>query len=120
MFDLGIFTGSAKIVTFGLGGVALFGGLWLLIQKLTSGKSSDKRSVVHKIKQAVTQKKIEEVTKEQEVIVKQLKQAEQASEDSKEKIKKIVRKAAVEMNTILKEDSIAKIDDNIDDDWEKL
>lgn len=120
MFDLGIFTGSAKIVTFGLGGVALFGGLWLLIQKLTSGKSSDKTNVVHKIKQAVTQKKIETVTKEQEIITKQLKQAEQASEESKEKIKTIVRKAAVEMNNVLKQDVISKIDDNIDADWEKL
>lgn len=120
MFDLGIFSGSAKIAFFGLGGVALFGGIWLLIQKFVHGKSSDKKSIVHKIKQAVLKEDLDNVTKEQKVITKQLKEAEKASEESKEKIKTIARKAAVEMNKVLKQESIAEIDNNIEEEWGKL
>lgn len=114
-----IFAGPGKIAIFGLGGVALFGGVMLFIQRFM-GKKSEVREIAHAAKQEVLTENIEKVTKEQEVIQKQLKQAEEASVESKEKIKKIARKAAVEMNKVLKEDSIAKIDDQIDSDWEDL
>jgi galactokinase/mevalonate kinase-like predicted kinase len=78
------------------------------------------KEITHKTKQQVLKEDLEEVTKEQEVIAKQLKQAEQASEESKQKVKTIARKAAVEMNKVLKEDSIAKIDAQIDSDWDDL
>lgn len=119
MPDLGLLTGSAKIAVFGLGGVALFGGIMLFIQKFMN-KKIKVREIVHETKQQVLKEDLEKVTKEQEVIAKQLKQAEVASEESKEKIKKIARKAAVDMNKVLKEDSIAKISDQIDSDWEDL
>lgn len=114
-----IFSGPGKIAIFGLGGVALFGGVMMFIQKFM-GKRSEKREIAHNAVQEKIQQDIKKVTKEQEVIQKQLVQAEEASVESKEKIKKIARKAAVEMNKVLKEDSIAKIDDQIDSDWESL
>lgn len=114
-----LFSGPGKIAFFGLGGVALFGGVMLFIQKFM-GKKSEAREIAHTAVQKHIQTKVEKVTKEQEVIEKQLKQAEVATEESKEKIKVIARKAAVEMNKVLKEDSIAKISDQIDSDWEDL
>lgn len=120
MFDLGILNGPAQIAIFGLGGVALFGGAWFLIQKFISGKSSEKRSITHKIKQAVLKEDLDSVSKEQKVISKQLKQAEKASVKSREEIKTIAREAAVKINKVLKQDSIAEIDDMIEDEWENL
>lgn len=117
--DLGILSGSGKIAIYGLGGVALFSGIMMLIQKFM-GKKSETRKIAHTTKQEILKEDLEKISKEQEVIQKQLKQAEVASEESKEKIKVIARKAAVEMNKILKEDTIARIDDQIDSDWENL
>jgi len=119
MPNLGIVSGASKIAVYGLGGVALFSGVMIFIQKFINKKPKEKE-IAHAAKQEVLQENVEKVTKEQEVIQKQLKQAEQASEESKQKIQIIARKAAVEMNKVLKEDSIAKIDDQIDSDWNNL
>jgi galactokinase/mevalonate kinase-like predicted kinase len=117
--DLGLFTGSGKIAFYGLGGVALFSGVMLLVQKFMNKKSEEKE-ISHEAVEQNIEEKIKEISKEQEVIQKQLKQAETASTESKEKIKKIAQKAAVDINKVLKEDSIAKIDEQIDSDWDKL
>lgn len=114
--------GVAKIGIVGLGTVGVFGVIMLLLQKfvLKSGKQKDIEVAKHKGKQEQIQDQIGEITKEQEVLDKQIKMSEQASEESQEKVKIIAQKAAVQMNTILKEDSIAKIDSVIDDGWEDL
>jgi len=114
--------GAAKIGIFGLGSVALFGGLMLLLKRFMQKDSQEKNIEVakHEGKQEQIQDQIVKITKEQEVLDKQIKMSETASEESKEKVKKIAQKAAVEMNSILKEDSIAKIDSVIDEEWENI
>lgn len=119
MLNLGAFTGASKIIAFGLGGTAVFSGALLLIHKWLGRKSAQKEAE-HKVSQAVTEEKINEATEEQKVITKKLQQAETASEESKKKVKDIARKAAIQMHNILKQDSIAKIDDEIGSDWGNL
>ena len=111
--------GPAKIAVFGLGGAAIFGGAMLLFRRFTE-KGGITRAALHKAFQSKKQEEIKEVTKKQEVLNKQLEMAEQASEDSKKRINEIAKKAAVEINQVLKEDSIAKIDEEIDKDWDDL
>lgn len=111
-----------NIVTYGLGGVAVFGILTMLLNKLATGsKVSDALKMFKKEeKQKELAEKVKTLAKEQEVVVKQLKAAELASEDSKNKVQQIIRKAAVEAQRVLKEDSLQEIDSQIDEDWNKL
>ena len=53
----------------------------------------------------------------QDVIAKQLKVAEQASDASQKKIKVIVEKASVDIHKVLKKDSLVEIVNDIDDLW---
>jgi len=76
--------------------------------------------VIKDLGQKRKQEEIEKTTKKQQVIAKQIEIAEQASEESKQKVDKILKKAATEVNQILKEDNIAKIDQVIEEEWEDL
>lgn len=111
-----------NIVTYGLGGVAVFGLVSIILQKLASGGGI--KDALKKFKRAEKQKELSEDIKslsdEQQVVVKQLKASEAASEESKQRIQAVVKKTAVEVQKILKEDRIKDIDDTIQEDWSKL
>jgi hypothetical protein len=111
-----------SIVTYGLGGVAVFGIVSIILQKLASGsKVADAIQLFkHKESQDQAIEKVKTFTKEQEVVNKQLHAAEAASDESKKRVQQIVQKAAVDVQQVLKADSIQKVDDQIDDDWGKL
>ncbi len=113
---------ASYIITYGLGGVAVFGILTVVIQKIAG--SSDIKSAIDSFKKGEKQKKLEEsiekFSKEERVILRQLKVSEYASAEAKTKIQEIVRKAAVEVQGVLKKDTIKEIDDEIEEDWSKL
>lgn len=113
--------GPAKIGIIGLGSVGLVGAIMMLVQRFTGkGKKDIEKEIRHKIKQEQTQQKIKEVTKEQKILVKQVKMAEGAAAESQEKVKKIMQVASKKIAETLKEDNILKIDQQIDDDWGDL
>lgn len=113
--------GPLQIAMVGLGSVGLFGGVMLLIQKLTKKSKKDiEEETRHVVKQEQTQEKIKVITKEQEVLAKQVEVAESAADESRKKVKEIMKKASAEITETLKQDSIVKIDKQIEDDWNDL
>lgn len=112
----------ANIALYGLGGVAVFGGIFLIIQKFLSRDPGKKlKDLLRKEKkQAVLEHDIKNITKEQQVIAAQVVAAEYASEETKKKIQDKLKKAAVEIQETLKQDGFAAIDDQIDEDWKNL
>lgn len=110
------------MILYGVGAVGLVGALALFLPKLL-GKSK-KTKLLDQFKKDAKQEKLEteikEITKEQKVIAEQIKASEHASEETKVKIKEKLQKAAVEIQATLKEDSLAAIDDQIDEDWKDL
>jgi galactokinase/mevalonate kinase-like predicted kinase len=112
----------SNIVTYGLGSIAVFGALSIITQKLAGGGKVKNllKSFKRDERQKQLEKNIKTLTAEQEVISKQLSAAEVASEETKEKIQAIFRKSAVEAQKILKADTIQEIDEQIEEDWEKL
>lgn len=113
---------ASSIVLFGVGATALVGIITLISSKMASKSSGTKLLDVFKKdqKQEELQTNIKEVSKEQEVIVKQIELSQTASEETKEKIKKKLQQTAVEIQKTLKEDKISEIDKQIDSDWENL
>ena len=113
--------GPLQIALVGLGSVGLFGGVMLLIQKLTKKSKKDiEKETRHTVKQENTQEKIKVITKEQQVLAKQVEVAESAAEESKAKVKEIMKKASKEITETLKQDKIVTIDKQIEEDWESL
>jgi 23S rRNA G2069 N7-methylase RlmK/C1962 C5-methylase RlmI len=111
-----------QTILMGLGGVGLIGVLAIYLPKLL-GRSADSK-LLDQFKKDETQKRLQDeivgITKEQKVIAAQVKASETASKETKEKIKKKLQKAAIEIQETLKEDNISTIDSQIDDDWDGM
>ena len=111
-----------QTILMGVGFVGIVGALAVFLPKLF-GKSK-KAKLLDQFKKDAKQEKLQteiiETTKEQKVIAEQIKASEHASEETKVKIKEKLQKAAVEIQATLKEDNIAAIDDQIDEDWKDL
>ena len=110
------------IAVFGLGGVAIAGFAALILPKLLGRSKKDK--LLDMFKKDELQKKLQdetkEISKEQQVLAAQIKASENASEETKAKVKQKLQKAVVEIQKTLKEDNLAAIDSQIDADWEGL
>jgi high-affinity K+ transport system ATPase subunit B len=85
-----------------------------------SGAKSKGKGIVHKLKQALGQKEVELIEEKQKVVAVNIREKEKLSGESVKKIKEIQKKATEEIEGILHEDSIAKIADEIDKDWDDL
>jgi uncharacterized membrane protein YhiD involved in acid resistance len=111
-----------EMILYGVGAAGIVGALSILLPKLL-GKSN-KSKILDQFKKDAKQEKLEteikEITKEQKVIADQIKASEHASEETKTKIKQKLQKAAVEIQATLKEDNLAAIDDQIDEEWKDL
>ena len=111
-----------ETILMGLGGVAGIGALFIFLPKLLG--RSKKSKLLDQFKKDEKQKKLQDevkvITKEQKVIAKQIEASEHASAETKEKIKKKLQKAAIEIQETLKEDNLSVIDDQIDSDWSDM
>ena len=111
-----------ETILMGLAGVGGIGALFIFLPKLLG--RSKKSKILDQFKKDEKQKRLQDevinITKEQQVIAKQIKVSEHASAETKEKIKKKLQKAAIEIQETLKEDNISAIDDQIDSDWEGM
>jgi len=85
-----------------------------------SDKKGDIRNAVGAIFKKKTEAQIRDAEEKQKVVVAEIEKSEKLSEESKTKIKEIQKKAAKEIGVILKEESIAKIDEDIDKSWDDL
>ena len=112
----------SSIALLGLGGAGLIGAIFLLLTKFFGRSSKDKLTDIIKSNFLKTkeQENIESVTKEQEIIIKQIKVAEVSSEETREKVKTIVREASKDIQIILNNSTIADIDKQIKEDWEDI
>ena len=111
-----------NILTYGLGSVAIFGGISILFNKFIG--SDSKKAFLEKFKKDEKQKELQEniehIDKEQQVIASQVRITEKSAAETQVKVKNILRKAAVEIQETLKQDSISEIDKQIDEDWKNL
>ena len=111
-----------ETILYGLGAVAVAGGLALFLPKFFG--RSKKSKLLDQFKKDAKEKKltaeIENITTEQKVIAKQIEASNYASEETKKKIKKKLQKVAVEIQETLKEDNLSAIDSQIDEDWKDL
>ena len=112
----------ASMVTIAVGASGLIGLITWLLGKSVGRSSGTKLLDIFKKKvtEEQQQEKIKKITKEQEIIVKQLEIAETSCEATKEKVKETIKKTIVDIQTILKEDKIAEIDKQIKEDWEDI
>jgi len=112
--------GSIAILS--LGGAGLIGILTWLLTKF-AGRSSGKKLLdifKKKVTEDQEQEKIKEITKEQEIIVKQIEVAEMSSDTTKQKVKEVIKKASTDIQVILKEDKIIEIDKQINENWDDM
>lgn len=112
----------SSIAVLGLGGTGLIGVIYWLLTKIMGKHPKSKLLDIFKKKvvEEQEQEKIKEITKEQEIIIKQIEVAETSSEETKKKVKEKIKKAAVEIQAILKEDKISEIEKQIQEEWDDI
>jgi hypothetical protein len=84
------------------------------------GSDSKESGILHGLKQALGQKEVEIIEEKQKVVTVNIEDKEKLGRESVKKIKEIQKKATKEINSILVEDNLARIGDEIDDDWKEL
>lgn len=84
------------------------------------GDSSKESGIVHGLKQALGKEKVAKIEEKQKVVAVNIEEKEKLSRESVKKIKEIQKNATKEINSILVEDNLARIGDEIDEDWEEL
>lgn len=96
------------------------GGLAALTYYATTQFRKSPTELINDLGQKRKEEKIKKLTRKQEVIARQVKMAEGSSEESKKKVDQILKKAVKDVNRVLKEDNLEKIDQTINDEWEDL
>lgn len=113
---------ASSIMFSGLGLVALFGGISVLMTKFVSFKNGQldiiKKDHEQNIKE--TTEKIKETTAKQQELMKKVQQNEALSEEKKQKIDKIITDANQQIKETLGETDLNKINNEIQNDWSEL
>jgi len=91
-----------------------------MISKIFGGGDGKVREAVHKITQKISREKISKIESDQTVVAVKVKNKESLAEESVTRIKDIQKKAAEEIEEVLKEDRIADIHKTIDEEWDNL
>lgn len=100
----------------GIGGLSFIA--YYLTSKGTEGINI--REAVHGLTQKLGQEKVNKIEEKQTVVKVEIENKEKLATESKEKIKEIQKKASEEIAEVLKQDNIAKIQDQIDEDWDEI
>ena len=107
---------SLAIIISVLGGLGIGYGLF-------KGFSGSGSKVLSKLHEAFQKKKVEEVKeieKKQNVVKTVITTKENIAKDSQKKIKDIQKKAADEIEEVLKEEDVSNIHKSITNDWEEI
>lgn len=100
-------------------GIAGCGALAFIAYKASSffANRSDKRASDHKTEQSSILDKIGALTKKEEPILKQIKESEFISEETKKEIKKVQEDANVKIKEILKKEDFSELSKKEDELW---
>jgi len=110
---------AAVVIIGSIAGLSLLAALVMWITGRGS-KKSDILKAIHEATQDKGKKKVEEITKKEKVVEVNIREKEKLATESRNKIKDIQKKAAAEIEEVLKEDNLKKIQDEIDEDWDEL
>jgi len=112
----------SSIAVLGLGGAGLISLLILMLTKFFG--RSNKEKILDIFKGKIIKKtelgKIEVATKEQEIILKQIKASEVSSEKTKEKVNIILKNASKDIQVILRNEELSDIEKQMNDDWDHI
>ncbi len=102
--------------------VAIGAGLLTYIANWWFGRKNSSRetSIIHNIFQKEKKDEIESLTLEHNKVKTEIKKKEKLSTESKKKIKQTIDNAAKEIDKIIKENNIGKINEEIQNDYEDL
>ena len=110
---------AALIILGSIAGCGLLAALSMWITG-TGDKKSNILKALHEAVQDKGKEKVEEITKKEKVVEVNIREKEKLATESRNKIKNIQKKAVEEIEEVLKEDNLKKIQDEIDEDWDDL
>lgn len=87
---------------------------------VSSGKGSDILKGLTNIFQKKQQEKIDAIDEHQKTVEVNIKEKEKLAVESRQKIVEIQKKATREIEDIVKEDNLGKLDQEINEEWENL
>jgi hypothetical protein len=99
----------------GAGGLIAFIGLFI-----TSGKSSNMLKTITDIFRKGKEEKIDAIEDHQKTVEVNIKEKEKLAVESRKKIIEIQKSATKEIEDIVKEDNLARLDQEINEEWEDL
>jgi len=108
-----------ETVIFGFVGCMGIGGVAYLITTLFGNRRNILKQGYDKLQNLLI-KKVEHIEETQGKLKVQIDNKEELSKKSKERIKKIIKKSSNDIQEILKEDNIQKIQDQVDKEWRNL
>lgn len=113
---------NPSTIFIGLGSVGVFGLIYFIVNKFFSGSGSKKEFIESMMNKKIKEKReeIKNISKKEEIIVKQIRESEKQSEEVKKKIDEKFKQTAKEVEQILKENDLSKIDEQIDKEWDDL
>lgn len=113
---------ALSIATISIGGISLVGIIMWLLTKIVGRNKGEKLFDIFKKKhiEEEQKEKINKITKEQEIIKKQIEISENSTEEVREKVREKCREAVKEIQKILNEDAITAIDKQIKEDWNDI
>ena len=99
----------------GAGGLIAFIGLFI-----TSGKSSEILKGLSNVFQKKQREKIDAIEDHQKTVEVNIREKEKLAVESRKKIVEIQKKATKDIEDIMKEDNLARLDQEIDEEWADL
>jgi len=106
---------SNILLAIGAGGVIAVIGFFI-----SSGKGSDILKGITNLFSKKQQEKIDAIEDHQKTVEVNIKEKEKLAVESKKKIVEIQKKATKEIEDIVKEDNLARLDQEINEEWEDL
>ena len=113
---------ASNIMFLGLGSVALFGGVSMLMSKFVSFKKG-RLSILEEQHEQMTNDTIEQIntaTAKQNELNKTVQQTEEIAQEKREKVKQIIDNANKQIKDTLNETDLKKLDKQIQHDWSEL
>ena len=108
-----------ETILLGFLGCMGIGGIAYLFTSFLGNKSNIFKQGYDKLQNLLI-KKVEKIEENQGKIKLQIENKEELSKQSKEKIGKIIKNSSKEIQEILKEDNIQKIQEQVDKEWNNI
>jgi len=100
----------------GCGSLALVAYVWTMI---SSGRSDTLNGIISKLQNSL-KKKVNTIEEKQGKLKVQIDNKESLSKESKKKIADIIKKSSKDIQNVLKQDDLKKIQNEIDEEWSNI